>query len=503
MRSVASLRRFPGFVLALLAAALLMLVPAAQAATAGQWEVARAFLYHALFLGIVGTILGIATRERLPRVPARYHLFTLLLIYALLPLALAMPLRELVPQLGLEKAYFEMLSCLTTTGATVFDRPRFLPDAVHLWRGLVGWAGGFIILVTAFAILAPINLGGFEIRRENIEQDDAGQRGSIDMAMQRIRKYVGIIGPIYGVATGLLALALILLGDRPLVAVIHAMSTLSTSGISPVGGIDGARSGRLGEVSIAIFLLPAVTYRFLDWAYRRREPPGLSDPEIQLMLICVLGVTALLFLRSFIGAVDIARQDNLVAAAQAVWGSLFTVLSFLTTTGFVSHDWRAMQLWSGLPDPGIMLLGVAAMGGGIATTAGGIKLLRLYALYRHGLQEMDVLVHPKSIGRHGQGDRHTSRRGSRIAFVFLMLFLSSIALVMIVLSALELDFETSLTLSIAALTTTGPVIGTLGTGLGYGDLGTAARLVLCVAMIVGRMEALVLLALFNPAYWRQ
>ena len=121
------------------------------------------------------------------------------------------------------------------------------------------------------------------------------------------------------------------------------------------------------------------------------------------MLISVLGVTAVLFLRSFVGAAEIDRQDNLAAALQAVWGSLFTVLSFLTTTGFESHDWRAMQLWSDLPDPGTILLGVAVMGGGIATTAGGVKLLRLYALYRHGLREMDKLIHPSEPRTAGAG----------------------------------------------------------------------------------------------------
>ena len=153
------------------------------------------------------------------------------------------------------------------------------------------------------------------------------------------------------------------------------------------------------------------------------------------MLISVLGVTAVLFLRSFVGAVEIDRQDNLVAALQAIWGSVFTVLSFLTTTGFESHDWRAMQLWSDLPEPGIILLGVAVMGGGIATTAGGIKLLRLYALYRHGLREMDKLVHPSSLGRRGQGDALISRGGARIAFIFLMLSLIALALVMLALAA--------------------------------------------------------------------
>ena len=147
------------------------------------------------------------------------------------------------------------------------------------------------------------------------------------------------------------------------------------------------------------------------------------------MLISVLGVTAMLFLRSFVGAAEIDRQDNLAAALQAIWGSLFTVLSFLTTTGFESHDWRAMQLWSDLPDPGMILLGVAVMGGGIATTAGGVKLLRLYALYRQGLREMDKLIHPSSLGRRGQGDQMISEGGPRIAFIFLMLFLTALAVV--------------------------------------------------------------------------
>jgi trk system potassium uptake protein TrkH len=220
------------------------------------------------------------------------------------------------------------------------------------------------------------------------------------------------------------------------------------------------------------------------------------------MLISVVGVTAVLFLRSFIGAVEIARQDNLVAALQAIWGSLFTVLSFLTTTGFESHDWRAMQLWSDLPDPGTILLGVAVMGGGIATTAGGVKLLRLYALYRQGLRELDKLIHPSSLGRRGQGDRLISPGGARIAFVFLMLFLIALALVMIALAATGLSFQRSVALAVAGLTTTGPAIGVTGEGLGYGDLSAAARAVFCLAMIVGRMEALVIVALFNPIYWR-
>ena len=134
------------------------------------------------------------------------------------------------------------------------------------------------------------------------------------------------------------------------------MATLSTSGISPVGGLDGAQSGRIGEIAIALFLLPAVSQPRLRPRARAGGGPRLSDPQIQLMLISVLGITVVLFLRSFVGAVEIDRQDNLVAALQAIWGSVFTVLSFLTTTGFESQDWRTMQIWSDLPNPGTILL---------------------------------------------------------------------------------------------------------------------------------------------------
>lgn len=496
------LRGFPIFILLAMLAAALMLVPALHAAGLRNWPMARAFLYHGLFFAVLATIVGIALMNRRPRHVARYLLLTMLLTYLLLPLLLAAPLVVAVPTLGWSGAYFEMLSCLTTTGATLIERPRLVGDPVHLWRSLVGWAGGLMILVAAFSILAPLNLGGFEIGQDLEGRLHDRRGGTIEDAARRIRRFARLIAPVYAGFTAVLAVLLLLAGDRPLVAAAHAMAVMSTSGISPVGGLAGAQSGVAGEAAMALFLLTAVSHRGIRIELRRRLP-GLRDPQVQLMLISVLGVTMLLFLRSFIGASGIDRQDNLLQAGRAIWGSLFTVLSFLTTTGFQSRDWLTMQLWSDLPAPGTILLGVAVMGGGIATTAGGIKLLRLYALYLHGLRELDVLIHPSSIGRRGRGEGMVAEGGARVAFVFLMLFLIALALVMIALSATGLGFEQSLALAVAGLTTTGPAIATLGDGSSYADLPAAARAVLCLAMIVGRMEALVILALFNPTYWRQ
>lgn len=500
---MALLRQFPALVVLILIAAGLMLVPALHAVRLGLWPAARAFLHLGLLFAALGFLLGLATMNQRPRIPARYHLLTLLLAFVLLPLVLAAPLVALVPSIGLGGGYFEMLSCLTTTGATLFDRPQLLSEPLHLWRALVGWLGGLMVLVSAFAILAPLNLGGFEIGQAGAAGRRGLRSGTVEEATARILRTFRAIAPVYGGLTGALALVLILAGDSPFVALCHAMATLSTSGISPVGGLEGGQAGRVGEAAIAVFLLPAVSYQLMRLTPRRLWSLRLTDPQLQLMLISVLGVTVVLFLRSFAGAAEIDRQDNLGAALQAIWGSLFTVLSYLTTTGFESHDWRAMQLWSDLPDPAMILLAVAVMGGGIATTTGGVKLLRLYALYRHGLREMDKLIHPSGLGRRGQGDQMISEGGPRIAFIFLMLFLSALAVAMLALSATGLSFERSLGLAIAGLTTTGPAIGAFGDGLGYADLPATARGILCAAMVVGRMDALVIVALFNPTWWRQ
>ncbi len=497
-----TLRQFPTLAVLILIAAGLMLVPVLHAAQAEDWLTARTFLYHGVFFAVIGIIVGLALANRKPRIAARYHLTTVLVAYVVLPVLLAAPMAHLVPALGMSGAYFEMVSSFTTTGASLFNGPRQVSDTLHLWRALVGWSGGLFILVVAFAVLAPLNLGGFEVGEGGAGQLLGRRGGSVEEVSARLIRVTRRIAPVYGAFTALLSLMLILAGDRPFVAICHAMSTLSTSGISPVGGLRGAQSGLLGEMAIAVFLMLAISYRWMSLNVRRDWRLGLEDPQVRLMLIAVLGVTAVLFLRSFIGATEIDRQDNLVAAVRAVWGGLFTVLSFLTTTGFESRDWLTMQIWSGLPEPGVILLGAAVMGGGIATTAGGVKLLRLFALYRHGLREMETLVHPSSVMARGTGDSLITVRGARVAFVFLMLFLASIALMMLGLAATGLGFEQSLSLAISSLTTTGPAVASLDQDLRYDMLGDAARAVLCVGMIVGRIEALVLIALFNPSFWR-
>lgn len=497
-----ALRQYPLFVLLMMIGAVAMLIPAAHAARMEDWQIARVFFQYSLLILAVSVLIGTTMMNRKARNVSRSNLITLALAFTLLPAFLALPFAEVLPSLSFRRAYFEMVSSFTTTGATLFDDPFRISESLHLWRALVGWLGGFFMLVAAMSILEPLSIGGFEVRKTMGLA--AGPTRQVENDVRIIRA-IRLIGPAYLVFTAILALLLIFSGERTFIATVHAMSTLSTSAISPVSGMSGAQSGLFGELLIVVFLVFAVSSKLMtltNFPTAVRSLP--KDPEFQLMLIVVIIVPVFLFARHWLAALEVDAGQNLGAGLEAIWGALFTTLSFLTTTGFESKSWHEAQSWSGLSSPGILLFGLAVMGGGVATTAGGVKLLRIYSLYKHGLREIDKLVHPSSIGRSGTSTRRFRRQGAELAWVFLMLFLMSIVVISLLLSLLGINFEKAFALAIASLTNTGPIYHVLGDYTAhFSALPNTALDILSAAMVLGRVETLAIIALLNPDYWRQ
>ncbi|SER44239.1 trk system potassium uptake protein TrkH [Tranquillimonas rosea] len=480
-----------------------MLVPAMHAALARDWDTARAFLQSALLFVVILALLTLALRGRVRRRLVRSQLSTLIAAYTLLPAMLAVPFVEAVGNTRFLSGWFEMVSSLTTTGATLYA-PERLSDSLHLWRALVGWMGGFLIWVSAVAILAPLNLGGFEVasgREAGNASLSATQITRVADADERLQRFARDLAPIYAGLTLVLGVCLIIAGEAPIDAVCHAMSTLATSGITTG---EGPTSTIFAEMLVALFMVFALSRRTFS-----REATGAAalrlskDPELRMGLTVVGVLPLLLVLRHWAGAYDIADQQNVVAALKAFWGGVFTTMSFLTTTGWESTEWITARDWSGLSTPGLILVGLSLVGGGVATTAGGVKLLRIYALYAHGTRELEKLVHPNSVGGAGTEARRIRSRGAYIAWIFFMLFALSVAAVMAALSLTGQGFEQSVILTIAALSTTGPLAEVAGSApTGYDTLGDSARVILAAAMVLGRMETLALIALMNPAFWR-
>lgn len=495
-------RNVPLFVQVAALSAAAMYGPAIFGAATRELDEGRPFFYGATLFLIIFLLVALATARRRHRMDGRGNLATLLGIYTALPVMLALPLWEAVPDTSFLNAYLEMVSALTTTGASVFDPDR-LPMTVHLWRGIVGWLGGLMIWVTAFAVMAPLTLGGFEVTSETeVGSGDARAAGTLVDPHERVLRFGARLTPIYVTLTCVLWLLLVIAGQNPAPALLNAMATLSTSGITAGQPVGEAGGGLAAEIAVFAFLFFAVSRRFFEGGLNPNWRDIRRDRELRIALIFITSVPVFLFFRHWLAAfeVDVTLNDE---ALPALWGGVFMVLSFLTTTGLESGSWDEAQNWSGLQTPGLLLAGIALFGGGVATTAGGVKLLRVYALYKHGLREMERLIHPSSVGRAGYAGRRLRREGAAIAWIFFMLFALSIAGVMALLALTGIPFEESTILAIASLATAGPVAGIATEApIVYSALPDAAKIVLCGAMVLGRMETLAILALLNPDFWR-
>jgi trk system potassium uptake protein TrkH len=443
-----------------------MYVPAIHALVLGQYQVGRAFLYSGTLLLVLTGMIWLAWANRRPRNVALSQFYALVGAYVVMPPLLAVPMLEAVEGMSMLDAWFEMVSAFTTTGASLRP-PEALPPPVHLWRALVGWFGGFFVLVGAATILAPMNLGGFEL----LADAPPGRPGSDgpDPA-ERLRGYALRILPVYGGLTLVLWIILVAAGEGPLV---------------------------WAEGAILVGLCLALTRRSLPGAVRvAHDEPLWRDPELRLAVVIVGGAAAVLLAHHLLGLVGAGKPVDLLEVLAAAWAMLFTALSFLTTTGYLPQGWTGIEAGGGIGTPVVLLLGLAIVGGGVATTTGGVRLLRVHALARMSVHEIERLAQPSSVARNG-GARQMRR--APLAFVVFMLYALGLGIFCALLSIAGADFEASVVMSVAALSTAGQLADIAAqSGGGFAELGAAGRTIAALAMIVGRLETLAFLTLALP-----
>ncbi|MER5170172.1 hypothetical protein [Thioclava kandeliae] len=323
MRS--NLRNLPLFVILVAVSGLMMYVPAMHALTLHQHEVARPFFYTGTLLLFVFMLLSLATvaNRRGPR--ERSSLLTMVGAFTVMPLILAIPFHEVMRDTSLFNAWWEMVSAFTTTGGTLYS-PARLPPSLHLWRAMVGWSGGYFMLVMTIAVLAPLRVGGFEIffaGGPGGEVKDVNLRGSqrgvvsrdrlVDFALQLL--------PVYAGLTGALWVLLRISGEDNLIALCAAMSTLATSGILPTSSLASGQNSVLTEVIIFVFFLPALSRRFWPGDGEMRATKQLrDDPELRLAAMIVFLTVVVLFFRHWMAALDTDNHPGLLVVLRTIWG---------------------------------------------------------------------------------------------------------------------------------------------------------------------------------------
>lgn len=483
---------FPPLIIAMAISGLAMFVPATIALYSDSNTEARSFLYFGLIIILISVFGAIATRNRNKTRTLASNLGGIVLSFILLPAFLAAPMFELVPGMTILDAYVELVSCLTTTGFAVHAPVEDYSLPMQFWRAEVAWLGGLLVWITVITLLLPLGLGGTGTGSAH-GWLPSGFRTSHGRATS-LGSGILIVTPAYAGLTSILWLLLIIVDLPPFTAAMLAMSTISTSGIMP-GGIEVTRSVSMTqELVVFVFLFLALSKIYL---VGRRESPGIGsiarDMELRLALLLVSLACMLILIFNWQELVRGYNTDDLNLLARSIWGIVFTLVSFLSTSGVPSIDWPATE---GLGFAEFTLVLLTIIGGGVATTAGGIKLLRVYLLFRSSSNAVNVMLYPSMVVSRGiRQDRSMPARSGE-AWIFIILFLFTLAAVQLMLAATGLEFSTAFVLAVSSLSTTGPLLDTvLGSENALVAMSSATKSIVCLAMIIGRVELVVIIYL--------
>ena len=389
------------------------------------------------------------------------------------------------PHLSYVDAVFESMSGLTTTGATIVTSIDELPRAVLYYRQQLQWLGGMGIIVLAVAILPMLRIGGMQLYRAETPGPMKDHK-----LTPRITETAKALWLIYVGITLLCVFAYWLGGMKLFDAVGHAFSTVAIGGFSTHDdSLAYWNSPTLEIVSVVFMLIAGVNFALHFTAWRRASAqPYFLDPELRVYISLIAAFSVLAsFALYFTGTYD-------TLAASFRYGG-FQVVSAMTTTGFTTarfYEWPGF-----LP---VLLICIAFIGGCAGSTAGGMKVYRVILLYRQSIREIHRLVHPHAVIQIKIGGQRTSDTIISAVWGFFFLYIANFAVMTMLLTATGLDAETAYSAVGACITNLGPALGDAGPN--YAELNDPAKVILSVAMLLGRLEIYTLLVILTPVFWR-
>lgn len=469
-----------GVVLCAIAAA--MLLPAIVDLLDGRpsWQVFAGSSAFTLFIG--GLMLLVAYDDK-PMKPGLKEGFVLTTLSWLLVAAFAS-----MPFVGLglrySDAFFEAMSGLTTTGATVLIKLDDLPRGILLWRALLQGLGGIGIVVTALIVLPFLRVGGMQLfQTESSDRSEKVLPRALELVTATAGVYVALI-----VACTALYLAF---GMSPFDAICHALTTVSTAGFSTHDQSFGFfPSAALQWTCIVFMILGALPFVILIRAVRGEPTAIWYDEQVR-------GFLAFLFLVCLVTSIWLANTREL-SFFEAARIATFNVTSIVTTTGFATEDYTT---W-GTSAFGLFFL-LMFVGGCSGSTSGGIKIYRLQVAAMLSRSHFLHLMSPNRVVTLTYNRRRLADDVPFSVVAFLAIYMATIGFFTVVLTAIGLDLVTALSAAATAVGNVGPGLGDIiGPAGNYSGLPSSAKWVLSFAMLLGRLELFTVLVLLRPEFWR-
>ncbi|MEL7121482.1 MAG: potassium transporter TrkG [Bacteroidota bacterium] len=381
-------------------------------------------------------------------------------------------------------AFFESVSGMTTTGASVLTDIEGTPKGILYWRSLTQWIGGMGIIVLTVAIFPLLGIGGVEL----FVAEAPGPKS--DKLHPRIQETAKRLWLIYVGLTIVLTVILDLSGMNFYDAINHALTTMATGGFSTKNASMAHFNVPHIQYIIVLFMFIAGTnYTVIYYSLNGKFKQVWRSDEFKFYLLLVL-LLSLFITISVKNAIDISWE-------QAFRDSIFQIVSLITTTGFVSADYT--QWTYGLTMIFFILMFVGACAG---STSGGIKLIRHIVFFRNSVLEFKRILHPRAVIPLKLNGELVSGRIRTHIIIFLLLYLILFVFGSVLLSILGLDFLTAIGAVATSLGNVGPGLGEVGPVDNFAWLSDAVKWILSFLMLVGRLEIFTILVLFSPYFWK-
>lgn len=446
------------------------------------------FAYTALTVLLVSCVTWVLTlrfnRELRPR-----DGFTLvLMLWLAFAVVAAMPIYFYMPSMSFTDAFFEAMSGLTTTGATVISGLDTLDPSVNFWRHMLNWLGGMGIIVLAVAILPMLGVGGTQLFKAEIPGMDKESK----MA-PRISQVAKRLWFAYALTTAAALVSLHIAGMGWFDALCHAMSAVALGGFST----HDDSVAYFDSVAVEWTLMFFTVWGGINFASHftalgnRSLQVYWKDEECRSMLLVLSGSI-------LISALYLWQQDVYQSLGEALRFVSFNFVSIGLASGFSNADFAQwpliVSLWM------FFLSNVLASSGSMG---GGIKNVRALVLFKFSLREMLILLHPRAVRTVKVNNRSIPDRMALTVMSFIFIYFMTVIVFSFLLMAAGLDFLSAFTAVIACITNAGPGLGAVGPSHNYAALSDVQKWLCTAVMLLGRLEIFTVLILFTPAYWKK
>lgn len=381
-------------------------------------------------------------------------------------------------------AFFEMVSGFTTTGSSILNDVEALSHASLFWRSFSHWIGGMGILVFVIAFI-PISSGrSLHILRAEVPGPVVGK------LVSKIRLTARILYVIYAILT-LTEMIFLLFGGLPLFdSILTAFGTAGTGGFGIKNASIAAYDSAYIDGVITVFMiLFGINFNLIYFVIIGKVKEAFRSEELRYYLLIILGAIILI-------TINILPMYESVLSA--IRYSSFTVGSIITTTGYVTADFGKWPVFSQT-----ILLALMFIGACSGSTGGGMKVSRIVIYLKNAKKELKHLLHPHSIQTVEFENQTIDDHVIANINAYLALYLIIFAISLLILTFLNLDFESAFSAVTTCLNNIGPGLGQVGPTSNFSALPNISKLVLTFDMLAGRLEIFPILLLFAPSQWRR